>query len=175
MVSLKDKPGPSEQDGEEDEWEQTADVHGRPFWYHVPTKSSVWERPCCIEGWAQGRKLAGGSRKEETGQEETGPASEECRAPPHLAGYYMTDLGFNPSVDTGADVCDGGAHRRAGIDGGTDDRDQERHRLGPHVAHQKAGATAHDARGAHRQGWFGHEVRCSARAMSRVAVERLSV
>jgi hypothetical protein len=114
VVSLKDKLGP-EQDVEEEEWEQTADLHGRPFWYHVPTKSSVWERPRCIEGWAQGGNLAGGS-----GKEETWPASEECGAPPHLAGYHMTDLGFNPSVDTGADVCDGGnAQRREGHERGS--------------------------------------------------------
>ena len=146
VVSLKDKAGPSEQDGEEDEWEQTADVHGRPFWYHVPTKSSVWERPCCIEGWAQGRKLAGGSGKEETGQEETGPASEECRAPPHLAGYYMTDLGFNPSVDTGADVCDGGdAQRREGHERGSMGLDA-RQRDGRRVSFQdQLPATVHGA------------------------------
>ena len=136
-VSIKDKLGP-EQNGDEEEWEHTADAHGRPFWYHVPTKSSVWEQPRCFEGWAQGGKLAAGS-----GKEDTGPAGEECRAPPHLAGYHITDLGFNPSVDTGVDGGD--ARTREGHERGSGGL-EARQRDGRRVSFQdQLPATVHGA------------------------------
>jgi len=55
------------------EWQEYADNLGRPYFYHVPTDTSVWNRPVCL--------MHDGSDKS--------TEAMLLRCPPHLAGRLV--------------------------------------------------------------------------------------
>lgn len=61
------------QKGLKAEWEEYADNLGRPYFYHVPTATSMWNRPVCLMHDASDK------------------SAEELllRCPPHLAGHFL--------------------------------------------------------------------------------------
>ena len=90
---------------EGDDWEEHFDDHHElPYFFHVPSQTSVWERPACLEPSMTrpgSEKSDAPSIRATADSSASDESADDLRCPAHIRGYTFfdpTESGLNPSA-----------------------------------------------------------------------------